>query len=847
MRIELLLNKNFISIRLAAILSLLALGTLCTSFASAQTRFPDAFWQQVQISPPPDNVPDYWLEVYFLPSNPQLGWVVGFYRRVLFTTDGGKTWTRSQIPGRISYDRGDARNHLEGIWFPDPQVGYASGPGGVFKSSDGGRTWRDITPRQLAGIETRLWGSFFSQRDSGIVTGGGCGAGIRGTSDAQYVFRTTDGGNSWSFFAGNEPNTGMTDAYLYSSRGLGYASSSGLIWRTLNGGIAWSIFAPTATPTSIASNVWQEDLAISNNSFLVPLSGTQCNGGGNTGGVRFSRDGCKTWSEYNSGTVMYGAYLLNDSTGWACGDDATVIQTRDYGQTWNLVNCGIPSNVNIDDIWFVNDTTGFAVGEGVFRFVPPAKRELKIEQFPVRTLLCQGDSVELRVSDGFTNYSWSNGASTATIVVKESGNYRVRVSVPTCVDGIDSVQISFLPRPDARIALSGPARVCAGETVRMTTAVVQSGFTYQWTEGRTVLSSTPTLDVTRSGTYSLTVRGMSGCIASSTQTITVFPRPNTTITSLRQTRFCIGDSAVLQAPAGFVQVRWSDGVKSDIARGQTLITRSSGNYSAELVDNNGCTWTSNTITLRALSFAKQLFVVSTQTEFRLDTTGLNRLTCASITLFNADSVRSVVMQNIPLLRNIEFSLPPSLLPFVLPPGTRRTLIVCFSPRDVGARRDTMFVEDSCGVTPIALVGEGMSNNYAGTSRCNARLILRSIGENGLASSGGFSAARLAVVRLAQPSPNPASNGVSLLVERLLEPQTGIALDARCFVKDLLGNTLAEAEYSSLERFSETSAKESFEFERGTFSVNTSHLPSGAYLLVVQTSQGATAFPIIVQR
>jgi hypothetical protein len=334
---------------------------------------------------------------------------------------------------------------------------------------------------------------------------------------------------------------------------------------------------------------------------------------------------------------------------------------------------------------------------------------------------------------------------------------------------------------------------------------------------------------------------MSGCVASSSQTITVFPRPNTTITSLRQTRFCLGDSAVLQAPAGFAQVRWSDGTRRDIARGQTLVTRLSGNYSAELLDNNGCTWTSNTITLRALSFAKQLFVLSTQTEFTLDTTGLNRLTCASITLFNADSVRSVVMQNIPLLRNIEFSLPPSLLPFVLPPGTRRTLTVCFSPRDIGTRRDTMFVEDSCGVTPIALFGEGVSNNYAGNSRCDARVILRSLGESGLATN------KLAVMRLAQPSPNPASNGVSLLVERFVESQTGVALDAKCFVKDILGNTLAEADYSSLERFSESSGKEIFEFERGTFTVNISRLQSGAYMLVVQTSQGATAFPIIVQK
>lgn len=791
-----------------------------------------------------------------MPSNPQLGWVVGFYRRTIFTTDGGRTWTRSQIPGRLSYDRSDEKNHLEGIWFPDPQVGYASGPGGVFKSSDGGRTWRDITPRQLANIETRLWGCYFPHRDTGIVIGGGCGvvAGIPSLSDAQYCFRTTDGGVTWSFFAGSESGTGFSDAILFSSRGLGYASSSGMIWRTLNGGITWNIFASTVAPTSYFDRPWQEDLSISGNSFMVPLSGNQCSGGGRQiGGVRFSRDGCRTWTEYNSGVVMYGTFLINDSTGWAVGDSARVIKTEDYGQTWNVINCGIPEDRNIDDLWFINDTLGFVVGEGVYRYIPPAKRELQITRNPTQTLLCQGDSLQLRVSDAFTSYEWSNGASTASITVRESGTYRVRVRVPTCIEGVDSISVTFLPRPDARILLTGPPRVCEGEILRITAANVQANFRYEWlSEAQTVISTATTLNVTRSGRYTLRVSGMNGCAATSTQTLTVFPRPNTTITSLRQARFCIGDSAVLQAPAGFVEYRWSDGIRRDIARGQTLVTRSSGQYFAEMTDGNGCIWTSNVIPIRALNLRKQLFVVSTGTEVRLDTTGLFRTTCTTITLLNADSVRSVVMPNIPLLGNIEFSLLPSQIPFVLAPNSQRTLTVCFSPRDIGTRRDTLFVEDSCGVTPIALVGEGLPNTYLANSRCNARLILQSIGENGTPrtatnNASGNLLASIAAVRLAHPTPNPASTEVSLLVERLWNASEGAPVQATCVLKDILGNTLAESTYTFGERFHEQIAQKEHEYERGTFSFTTAHLRAGAYMLVVQTPHGTTALPVIIQR
>ncbi len=819
----------------------------------AQQRFPDDFWQEVQLTPPPDGVPDYWLEAYFLPSNPQLGWVVGFYRRSVFTTDGGKTWTRVQMPGRISYDRTDERNHLEGIWFPDPQVGYSSGPGGVLKSTDGGRTWLDITPLQLAGVKTRLWGCYFTHRDTGIVLGGGCGVGP-GTvnpTDAQYVFRTTDGGSTWSVFVGTEPNTGMTDAILYSSRGLGYASSSGYIWRTQNGGISWNIFASTQAPTSRQHRVWQEDLSISNNSFMVPLSGVICSGGGiNTGGVRFSRDGCRTWLEHNSGTVMYGTFLLNDSTGWAVGDNATVIKTSDYGETWKTINCGIPTERNIDDLWFINDTLGFVVGEGIFRYIPPAKRVLQISQNPPRNVYCQGDSVILSVSDAFTEYLWSNGSSTATTTVKESGTYRVRVRVPTCVEGIDSVQITFLPRPEARILLSGPPFFCEGETRRLTAASVQAEFGYQWTEGRNILSTSGVLNVSRSGTYTLRVRGSSGCEAVSTQTVTVLPRPNTRITALRNQKFCLGDSTILQAPAGFVEVRWARNTpqnqERNIARGQTLVTRTSGDYFAEMTDGNGCVWTSNTVSVFALNLRKQLFITLDQPIFLMDSTGVGRITCATITLFNEDTVRSVVMPNIPLVRNIEFSLPPSQLPFVLPPLTRKRLTVCFSPSSIGVLRDTLFVEDSCGVTPIALEAVAVSNDYAGISRCNARVLLRNVG-NG--NSGN--ALAVEALRLAQPAPNPASTSISLLIERLIENANsgqnldGQAISAKCVVKDILGNTLAEAEYAALERF--TDERTTRNYERGTFTVSTQYLPNGAYMLVVQTAHGSTALPVLVQR
>lgn len=811
---------------------------ILSNTAFAQTRQPQIGrqdWVQVQVSPAPDGVPDYWLEAHFLPSNPRFGWIVGFYRRTMFTTDSGRTWTRSQIPGRLSYNQSDFRNHLEGVWFPDATVGYATGPGGVFKSVDGGRTWNDITPLQLNGIEARTWGCNFTHRDSGFVLSGGCG-------DQQLFLRTTNGGNTWTVFAGPDNDAGLSDAVIYSSKGLGYAVASGQIFRTLNGGLSWSPFANSYPSTTRVGKVWQEDLSISNNTFLVPYSGTSCGGGGGGGGMRISTNGAQSWTEFSTGQPMFGTYLLNDSVGWAAGLNAAAYYTNNYGKTWELRNCGITPGANLDDLFFVNDTLGFILGEGVYRYVPPSERELRIQPIPPSPFYCQGDSVELRVSNGFAQYRWSNGATTASIIVRQSGMYRVTATVYDCVSLTDSVQVTFLPRPEARVSLSGPPRACEGTTIRLTSDLRTPDFGYEWSDGSTVLSRTTSLDVTRSGRYTLSVRNPNGCVASSSTTITIFPRPNTDIVSVRLTRFCIGDSAVLQAPAGFVQYRWKDGVRSNIAATRQLVTRSSGAYSVELTDINGCVWTSNTINLQALDFGKQLFVQSTTGDFQLDTTGLNRVTCANLVLQNVDSVRTVVLNSIPIMRNIEFSFALSQLPLILPPRSTRSLTVCFSPRDLGTRRDTVYVEDSCGAVAIPLTGESVPNNFVGESRCSTRVIFRSLGGSQVLA-GQAHVPTIAVVRLAEPKPNPASSDVAVLVERLLDPLTAEAISARCTLKDILGNTVAEGEYTAQTRFAEGK----WYYERGEYRLQTQHVPSGAYMLLVQTAQGAAALPVVIQR
>jgi photosystem II stability/assembly factor-like uncharacterized protein len=174
---------------------------------------------------------NYWLDVYFLESNPNYGWICGYNGKVLRTTDAGQSWHGTTI---------STGGQLESIQFRTPLIGYTSGDGKIFKSYDGGASWTDITDYRAI----YLWGTYFFDKDNGMVIGGGC-------TEAQQFFRTSDGGNTWNLFEAYIPDTGLTDCILYPG-GMGYASSSGRIWITTDSGYSWKILCVSG------SNDWQE-------------------------------------------------------------------------------------------------------------------------------------------------------------------------------------------------------------------------------------------------------------------------------------------------------------------------------------------------------------------------------------------------------------------------------------------------------------------------------------------------------------------------------------------------------------------------------------------------------------
>ena len=129
-------------------------------------------WEEMTNIPPHLN-DTLFLDVFFLESNPDLGWVCGFEGTVLRTTDAGKTWDGIQIAGM---------DQLESIYFVNDSVGYTSGilrfgMGGaaIFRSTDGGISWDNITPDWTIFVrfynEFSIWGNYFLDEENGMAVG----------------------------------------------------------------------------------------------------------------------------------------------------------------------------------------------------------------------------------------------------------------------------------------------------------------------------------------------------------------------------------------------------------------------------------------------------------------------------------------------------------------------------------------------------------------------------------------------------------------------------------------------------------------------------------------------------
>ena len=722
----------------------------------------------------------YYLDIMFLPSNPQLGWACSLEGYVVRTTDGGQTWQDTTVEPFLEY-----------IQFLTPQIGYTSGPAGIFRSDDGGRSWRNITPQLLS--NEKSWGSYFINQNEGVFLVGGCATSV------QSFYHTTDGGRTWTVSYTNEPFSGLADAILYRD-GSGFAVSSGVLWRTTTGGRSWEYYSSTG------SKVWTEELAIFNNSFLLPTSGTDCDGQTRgVGSLRFSGDGGRTFREFQTGANMFGTFLIDERTGWGVGDGSTVYYTEDAGRTWILRNCGIDGDM--DDIWFISDTLGWIAGDGLYRSNFGAVNRV-VELDPREPLLeiCPGDSVLVSATPGFTRYTWTDGAVGEARFLTEEGEYVVLAyDSLTCLQSKDTIRIAHL-KSDDPVILAARREVCEGDSIELE---LQGAFVSQtWSTGE----DSRRIVVRESGTYSVTTLDSNGCTKVAAQVeIVVHPTPEPTITANRSTTICLDEEVTLSAPDGFVTYRWSNG--SDR---QSITVSEAGEYTVTVVDEFGCVGTADVVTVIVLQVRNKIDVelASTDNTIVVPDHPVGGMACATVTIRNRSDIDDLVIRDPALLANVFCSLPLHQFPLTIPAMQERSFQVCCAAIDTGLVRDTLVLPDTCSPTILAVRSRGTTILYEGTSRCEVpteTIVYRA----GTAH------------HLSAPYPMPADDAFQVV----LTPTAPV----RAVLVDALGAIRGHAEV--LEGA-----------DQATIRFITAPLPAGPYRVVIELDgAGVRSYPVSIVR
>ncbi|MBI5913961.1 MAG: VCBS repeat-containing protein [Bacteroidetes bacterium] len=133
-------------------------------------------------------------------------------------------------------------------------------------------------------------------------------------------------------------------------------------------------------------------------------------------------------------------------------------------------------------------------------------------------VICPGQSVEISAPAGY-DYLWSNGFVSQTLSVSAAGNYSVvAVDAQGCVAVSNVLAVTVNPDETPSLTLDGEAEICEGNSVTLTSSTANG---YTWSNGET----TPSINVTQTGDYFVTIPGACGNFTSETIHIEVLLAP----------------------------------------------------------------------------------------------------------------------------------------------------------------------------------------------------------------------------------------------------------------------------------------------------------------------------------
>lgn len=302
----------------------------------------------------------------------QTAYAVGAYGLIMKSTDGGNSWTKLQSPTDIT---------LNGVLFLNASTGWIVGQYGedyysvIYRTDDGGQSWTEQTPTEVSDIQYSIFNDVqFIDDQHGWV----CGS-------SNALITTSDGGASWNYLS-------VTDQYLefddvdFIDANTGWITGEGSVFSTTDGGqnwtettqytgpgmiqflsadIGWGVSGENPVKTEDGGSTWTS-MDIGLYSDLLDLCFQDENTGvvvGAEGKVYSTTDGGQSWQDesIDQELSLFGVDFGSADDGIFVGLDGFIYSTTDGGQSWSDQRNDPVWNLN--DICFIDDNSGFAVGE----------------------------------------------------------------------------------------------------------------------------------------------------------------------------------------------------------------------------------------------------------------------------------------------------------------------------------------------------------------------------------------------------------------------------------------------------------------------------------------------------